>query len=123
MPKIVVAGSRSFKDFDLLKQKLDSIFSNFKNEEIEIVCGEATGADLLGKKYAIEKGYKVKSFPAYWNLYNRAAGPIRNNEMAQYSTHCVIFWDGKSAGSRNMIDCCNKYNLPVRVIQFNNTKK
>jgi len=65
--RIVIAGSRTFKNYDLLKQEaFDFIIynSDVKPEEIEIVSGCARGADSLGEKFAEEMGYTVKQFPA-----------------------------------------------------------
>lgn len=62
--KVIVAGGRDFDDYNLLRKKLDFLLSNQTN--IQIVCGEARGADILGKKYANEREYEVLSFPANW---------------------------------------------------------
>ena len=52
--KLIIAGSRTFLDYDLLAEKLDKILSNVK-EPIEIVCGGANGADGLGERYALAR--------------------------------------------------------------------
>ena len=43
--KVIVAGSRNFNDYNLLKNKLDVILSNQK--EVIIVSGTARGADKI----------------------------------------------------------------------------
>ena len=50
--------------------------------------------------------------PAQWDLYGRAAGPIRNAQMADYADAAIIIWDGKSPGSLNMIKEVKKVNKP-----------
>ena len=117
MVKVIVAGGRNFQDYALLKAKLDKILHDV-NDSIEIVCGEANGADTLGKQYAIENHYRIASFPANWDKNGKAAGFIRNEEMAKYSTHCVCFWDKKSKGTKHMIDLANQYKLKLRVINY-----
>jgi hypothetical protein len=112
--KLIVAGSRDFTDYEFLKKTLDKILINTK--DIEIVCGMARGADLLGKRYAEERGYLVKEMPANWDLGKRG-GIVRNREMAQYGTHCVVFWDQKSVGSKSMIELAKEYKLNLRVIR------
>lgn len=114
--KIIIAGGRDFKNYELLKQKCDYFINNIDN--IEIVCGMAKGADLLGKKYAQEKGFKIKEFPANWNSYGNSAGVIRNKEMADYSDSLIAFWDGKSSGTKNMIETARKLNLKIRIINY-----
>jgi hypothetical protein len=114
MLKVIVAGSRDFSDYELLKSQLDLIFGDCA---IEIVSGAAKGADRLGEKYAKEKGYLVTRFAAYWNRYRKAAGYKRNEQMAKYATHAVIFWNGFSLGTKNMIDLANQHGLNYQVIQ------
>ena len=125
--KVIVAGCRYFKDYALMKAKLDKIFSEV-TEGIEIVSGgqvtthsltgEKFGADYLGERYAQENGHPIKLFPADWAKYKLKAGPIRNAEMAEYATHLVAFWEGRSRGTKNMIDTAKRKGLVVRVIHY-----
>ena len=73
MFRLVIAGSRDFNDYDLLKQKCDYYLSKKikDNEDIIIVSGTAKGADLLGERYAKEKGFKIERYPAKWDLYGK----------------------------------------------------
>jgi hypothetical protein len=114
--KIIVAGSREFNKYDLLCMKLDSLLMN--HDDIQIVCGEARGADQLGKRYAKEHGYEVLSFPANWDKYGKSAGYKRNQEMAKVADALVAFWNGVSKGTANMIEIMNKSGKPVRVIRY-----
>jgi hypothetical protein len=113
--KLIVAGSRDFTNYDLLKRTLDKLLVNQK--DIEIVCGMARGADLLGKRYAEEKGYRVKEFPADWDGLVKKAGWIRNKAMAEYSDSCVVFIKNESPGSKMMIELAKEYKLNLRVIK------
>lgn len=107
--KVIVAGGREFKDYELLKKKLNYILQNKQN--IQIVSGCARGADRLGEKYAQEKGYSIKRFPADWKTHGLGAGPIRNEEMARYSDGSVCFWNGVSPGTRDMIKRSKQHKL------------
>ena len=117
MFKVIIAGGRDFTDYNLLVSSMDFYLSDVK-EEIEVVCGEARGADSLGKRYALEKGYSVKSFPANWNKYGKPAGFIRNKEMAEYADAVVCFWDGVSRGTANMVNLAKEYSLPLRIKRY-----
>lgn len=117
--KVIVAGGRDFDDYDLLREKLDFLLSNQTN--IQIVCGEARGADTLGKKYANERGYEVLSFPANWKTYGKSAGHRRNREMAEAADVLVAFWDGKSRGTEGMIKIMRSMGKPVRVVMYGTT--
>jgi len=114
--KIIVAGSRSFLDYDFLCQKLDRLLSQTQ-EEVEIVSGTAAGADRLGERYAAEHGLPVKQFPADWDGLGKKAGHVRNAQMAAYSTHCVLFWDGRSRGTAGMAALAKKHGLVLRLYE------
>ena len=121
--RLIVAGSRWFMDYDFVKAKLDKILANKVGvANIEIVWGECEGPDTLGKKYADEHGYPHKPFPADWDTHGKAAGPIRNEEMSGYGTHCVVFWDQVSSGSKDMIERARKHGLKLRVIDISGEK-
>lgn len=80
----------------------------------------AKGADTCGERYAKEHGYKIRYFQADWNRYGTAAGPIRNEEMAcnADADALVAFWDGKSPGTKSMIQLAQKYNLQTCIKKY-----
>lgn len=109
--KVVIAGSRSITD-KYYKQLLTAIeYSKF--EITEVVSGCAIGVDKMGEKYARCNDISVKQMPADWNKYGKSAGPIRNKQMADYTDAAIILWDGKSAGTSNMISNMTKLNKPL----------
>lgn len=114
MNRVIVAGSRSFANYELLKKKLDKILVNLL-PNVEIVSGGANGADKLGERYARERGLPVKQFLANWSK-GKGAGYMRNVDMANYATHLVAFWDGKSRGTKHMIDMARQCGLTARVV-------
>ena len=117
MFKVVIAGGRDFNDYELLRKCCDIALSSI-TDEIEVVSGTAGGADKLGERYAAEKGYHIRRFPADWGTYKKRAGYIRNDEMAQYGDALIAFWDGFSKGTGHMIDLANEYNIKVRIIKY-----
>lgn len=116
MFKVIIAGGRDFQDYDTLCRICDFMLQN--KSEVEVVCGMARGADLLGKKYALERGLKVAEFPADWESHGKKAGPIRNKQMAEYANALIAFWDGKSSGTANMISLARKMELPLKVHNY-----
>ena len=106
--KVIIAGGRDFDDYNTLKKYCNHILQG--KSDIMIICGMAHGADLLGKKYGDEMGYKVSKFPADWSL-GKSAGYIRNKEMAEYADAAIVFWNDKSKGSKHMIDLAKKKKL------------
>jgi hypothetical protein len=117
--RVIVAGGRKFADYKLLARTLDRLIGRVcKRDEVEIVSGKAPGADQLGEKWARKNRYRVKEFPADWDSMPTAAGRTRNQEMANYSTHLIAFWDGESPGTRDMISRAKQRGLKVKVIRY-----
>lgn len=116
--RVIIVGCRDFTDYELLKEKCDFYLQNQQPEDIVIVSGHASGADALGEKYAQERGFQLETYPADWKVHGRAAGPIRNAKMASVAHALISFWDGKSRGTKNMIDTAKKHNLQVAVVRY-----
>ncbi len=122
MYRIIIAGTRDFNDYELLKKTCDRYLAGKaeSGEEIVIVSGGAPGADALGARYARERGLRVLHYPAQWGKYGRKAGPMRNTEMAENADALLAFWDGKSRGTGNMIQKAEKRGLKVEVVKTAN---
>lgn len=116
--RLIIAGGRDFNDYELLKEKVGYILSNKSKNNIQVVSGTANGADKLGEQYAVENQYEIKQFPAQWDVHGKKAGYLRNEEMANYATHCICFWDGQSKGTKHMIDIAKREKLNLRVIRY-----
>lgn len=130
--KLIIAGGRDFNDFVLLVDKCLNILKNYTPKDLEIVSGRCStgthtfttsdgiqvyGADGLGEYLADLFKIKVTPFPADWSL-GKKAGIIRNKQMAEYADALIAFWDGKSRGTKNMIETAKKDGLKVRVIKY-----
>ena len=113
--KIIVAGCRDFKGYAMLKKSLDALIV----DPCEIVSGGASGVDTLAVIYASYRKFESKVFKADWDKHGKAAGPIRNREMAEYADELIAFWDGKSRGTKNMIETMRGLNKPVKVVLIN----
>ena len=114
--RIIIAGSRCFSDYEMLKEYCDKILVNQK--DVTILCGLAKGADMLGKKYAEERGYRLEKYPANWKEFGNRAGIIRNCNMGDNADGLIAFHDGMSRGTLHMIDYAKKKKLKVRVKYF-----
>lgn len=126
MVKVIIAGSRNFYDYDKVEDTVVSFFMSrgILKENVEIISGGARGADKLGERLAISYGLKLSLFPAKWDIYGKAAGMIRNKEMADYATKdsdkaiLFAFWDGESHGTKGMIDIAKRCGMEVVVNEF-----
>lgn len=120
---VIIAGSRDFADYELLKIVCDHMLSEkVKTHNIVIISGGARGADSLGEQYAKERGYELQSHPADWDKYGKSAGYRRNKEMAEVADACICFWDGQSKGTKHMIDIATDMGLKVKIVNYGGQK-
>lgn len=124
--KVIIAGSRTFDNYSLLEEKCNYLLKNSQVTEI-ISGGQVSirkkdnhhyGADYFGEVYAFNNNIRVRTFMADWNQHGRRAGPIRNDEMGQYADVAIIFWNGFSKGSKDMIEVMKRLKKPIRIIRF-----
>lgn len=108
--KVIIAGSRDITDYGLLL----AVIRAARFRITEVVCGKARGVDTLGEELAKKNGIPIKYFPADWSLGN-GAGHIRNRQMGDYADALIAVWDGKSRGTKGMIDYARSKGLKVYV--------
>jgi hypothetical protein len=87
--------------------------------DAEIISGGAMGADWLGAEYSrkvLEREPII--VPGDWETLGKKAGAIRNTEMAQMADGCIILWDGKSPGSKDMYKKAVKFNLDTLLLNY-----
>ncbi|MCF0200703.1 MAG: DUF2493 domain-containing protein [Bacteroidales bacterium] len=123
---VIIAGCRTFNDYDFVETEVLKIIGRFIGDEerkIQIISGEAKGVDQLAKKFAEKHGLEFIPIPADWKSKGRAAGPKRNEEMAKLAGTLIAFWDGKSKGTKSMIDYANKYCHAHYVIRIDQIGK
>lgn len=109
--KVIIAGTRSGVPHRTL---IDAIFqSGFT--VTEVVSGAAQGVDTQGEEWARNNNIPVTRFPADWNGLDRKAGPLRNAQMANYAEALIAIWDGKSTGTKNMINQSKRCGLDIYI--------
>jgi len=117
--KVIVAGCRGFNNYELVKERLSHYLSlKMQTHNVIIVSGHASGADSLGERFAKEFNLQLELHPADWEKYGNSAGPRRNKEMAECSDALVAFWDGKSRGTKSMIQFAEERNLFVKKVMI-----
>jgi hypothetical protein len=124
--RIIIAGSRNITNYQVIQQAIEESKFNIT----QIVSGGAKGVDKLGEKYANNNNISCAVMNAQWKdisvegaivrensygFYNAKAGMIRNKKMAQYADALIAIWDGKSTGTKNMIEEMKKLNKPVYI--------
>lgn len=131
MTKIVIAGSRSIKNYATVRNAIieSGLWAKY-GKKIVVVSGEAEGPDKLGELFAERNNLpKPIKKPAKWDdikakgavvrtrkdgaKYNLLAGAWRNAEMAQQADIALVIWDGVSTGSIDMVHQMLKLDKPV----------
>lgn len=112
--RTIIAGSRDITDYELVLKAIENSQFNITT----LICGEARGVDVLGKRYAMENNIQIESYPVTkhdWQIHGNSAGYLRNEKMAKVSDALIAVWDGKSNGTRHMINLAKKYGLKTYV--------
>lgn len=116
--KLIVAGGRDFSDTELFLKTMQQVEQELAEYSVSLVSGMAKGADLMGYQFAREYGITCHTFPADWDKYGKAAGFRRNQEMADFSDGLVAFWDGKSSGTKHMIETMEAQDKWIMVVRY-----
>lgn len=125
--RLIIAGSRTVYDEQFVHNKLDQLTHGYSIESI--MCGMAEGPDLLGKLWGEKRGIPVIEFPADWDRHGKAAGYLRNKDMADYAIEelsldpwLIAFLDvtndtNGSSGTNHMINIAREYDMKVDVVR------
>ena len=105
--KIAIIGSRNLKVTDFEKY--------LPENTSEIVSGGAKGIDSCAKKYALNNNIKITEFLPEYNKYGRIAPLKRNDLIIDYSNMVIAFWDGKTKGTKYVINNCKLKNKPIKI--------
>lgn len=109
--RLLFTGDRNWYDVDVVK----AVIMKFK--PALIIEGEAKGLDTIARDIAIELGIKVQPFTADWDIWGKAAGPLRNTRMiVEGKPDGIIAFHNnikESKGTLNMIVQAIKHDLPV----------
>lgn len=115
--RVIIAGGRDYHNYDTLLEAIEEAQFDIKT----VISGGAKGVDALGERYSEENMIDLKIFRADWERHGRAAGPLRNRKMAENADALIAIWDGKSRGTKNMIETAHKVGLLVYVKRTDET--
>ena len=105
--KVAVIGSRNLAVKNLEKYLPEGT--------TEIVSGGARGIDSCAKNYANTNGIPLKEFLPNYDEFGRSAPLLRTLEIIDYADIVLAFWDGKSRGTKFVIDKCRAKGKPVNI--------
>lgn len=116
--KLIIAGSRDLIVDPLFITNTMDHFTIDRTQIKEVVSGCANGIDSCGELWAKEQLVPIVKFPADWDTHGKAAGPMRNKQMAQYADAALIIMvKGGSPGSKNMKDHMHRMKKKVFVYE------
>jgi len=117
--RVIFCGNRNWNDIFKIHAEMRRLPQN-----TEIVHGGARGADSMAGTSARSCYFRVTVFPAEWEKYGKAAGPIRNRQMLDY----LLKYDGEkkvvafhhnievSRGTKDMVTIARRAGVEVRII-------
>jgi hypothetical protein len=112
--KLAIIGSRSFSNYN----DLDNAIKDLNFDLALIISGGASGADQLAESWANANKIAFKAILPQWTRYGKGAGIVRNQLIVEEADFCLIFWDGKSLGTKSTIAFCEKLEKSFKLILF-----
>lgn len=108
--RVLVCGSRKWEDYDAIEKRLKLL-----SKHTVIIEGEAPGADRMARRIAQRLGMVVAPFPAHWDEFGPAAGPIRNQQMLDEGKPNLVLAFGLpgGTGTKDMVARARNAGIPV----------
>ena len=113
--KVLVCGDRHWTGWAAIQRELGKLPIG-----ATIIHGAAKGADSIAGIIGVRLGLSVKVYPAQWEQFGRAAGPIRNKWMLDAGPDLVLAFHSdirQSKGTANMIAIAKKAGVEVRLFE------
>lgn len=131
--RVLVCGSREFTDRLIIWSILDGLLAEWKDaaeispvmkedEEFILIEGGAKGADTIAAEWAERNGITHWKFSADWEVWGKAAGPLRNRRMLEEGRPTEVFAFvnkplAQSRGTADMVKVTKQSGIPAYVIE------
>lgn len=106
--KAAVIGSRGLT--------IDNLGEYLPKGTTEIISGGAKGIDTCAREYATAHGIKLTEFLPEYEKYGKGAPLKRNITIIEAADVVIAFWDGKSRGTKFVIEKCRKVGKEIKII-------
>lgn len=112
--RVLICGDRNWEDEDAIEEYIMTLPSH-----AVVITGMCRGVDLIAHRLALKHGHTTLDFPAKWDRYGDAAGPIRNRKMLiEGKPEWVIAFHNdlsKSKGTADMLKQARAHNVPCEI--------
>ena len=107
--KVAIVGSRGLR----VPIPEDAVPKN----TTQIISGAANGIDRMARAYALEHHIQLLEVLPDYERYGRRAPLMRNNSIIDDADYVIAIWDGRSPGTKYVIDRCRALQKPLRIIR------
>lgn len=122
--RILITGSRTWPDPQILRDAILEVLKPAPGSVHTIVHGGAVGADSMADAVARSLGLVVEAHPAYWTIYGKRAGYVRNSDMVSLGADiCLAFIHNNSRGATMCANLAQRAGIEVRRYFINTEKK
>ena len=105
--RVAVIGSRAIT--------VENLQDYLQEGTTKIISGGAKGVDTCAREYAASNNIPLTEFKPEYDRYGRGAPLKRNITIIEKADIVLAFWDGKSRGTKYVIDACEERQIPVKV--------
>ncbi len=123
--RVLVCGGRDFKDEAFVERILsDRLYPYlFSNKQVTIIEGGARGVDTFALNWVLARVHsdyppRVEEYPADWEKYGWAAGPIRNIQMLDEGKPDLVIAFPGGRGTKNMVNQARDRGVPVEIVSY-----
>ena len=120
--RILVCGDRSPKRWGIedYQQWIYDCLDKFHSLNMvdSVVEGDAPGVDRIAGYWARKNGLTNLKFPADWEKYGTAAGPIRNKQMLDEGKPDLVVAFPGGKGTANMVKLAEEAGIKVIKIEY-----
>lgn len=115
--KVAIVGSRDFEDPGRVRRAVRRYVSGLEPGTV-IVSGGARGVDTWAEQAADDFGFDKRIHKAFWDQDGKSAGFRRNVRVAHDCDRMVAFWNGRSRGTRHVMQKARDVQKDVEVKQY-----
>lgn len=117
--RVLICGSRDWAKSIPIDVIVGGFASVYGRWNVTVIHGAAAGADSMAGLAADRHGVACEDYPADWETFGKAAGPIRNQRMLDEAKPEVVvaFTNDlpSSRGTADMVGRAKAAGIPVYV--------